>query len=78
MCRFNDRAGAIDVAPDDETAVDRFLPDGETRTGGAPGLHYLAIGPGSLSDPFDEIENEGHWGIVHCLLRNAKAVTNPE
>lgn len=64
-CRRHHRDALLGRTPRDIAAIERFLPHGKPRTGGAPYLDHLTISARMHCDPFDEVEHQRIKGRFH-------------
>src|SRR5213592_3378455 len=58
-------ANSSDGFARDVTAIDRILPDRQSRAGRSPGHNHLGIKPWLPCDPFDEIEQQRVRRVRH-------------
>ena len=65
MPRNANDAAPVDFLLANQSAVIRIFPNGQLGAGGAPRIHDLFVGPISLGDPFQKIEDQGLYNRVH-------------
>ena len=64
----NQRSDAFLIVARYEATFRGVLPDLKTRARGAPCLHHLGIGSRLRTDPLEEIEHQGFYGIRQRAL----------